>query len=265
MLYAPMTAQIAGLMMVTLRLYLEEIQGDWFGWMEGFAGAYCQGATPPAALRDAPCVLLDYLMWLRCHDVSMALPTGLTSGDIHVDCVEIHPAQRTPEGSEINGFFAMDERRVDDAAIELTMQLLAYAQADLDKALHAIPPDARDTAPFGGKSVRSILAHLVAMDRFYLDVLARFTPLQMRIEIPLDPETVRETFAREVRAVPTSKRADVVPVNGEYWSLAKVLRRAVWHKRYHAAQIAARSDPSAFLRGIFIDVRTGRESVRATA
>jgi hypothetical protein len=264
-LFASLKAQIAGTTMVTLRLYLEEIQGDWFGWIEGFAGAYCQGTTPQAVACAAPCALLDYLTWLRSHDMTMALPTGLTDADMHVECVETHPAQRTPEGTEINGFFALDERRVDDSDIELALSLLNYAYADLDKALRAIPPDAWDTAPFGEKSVRAILTHLVETERFYLSVLTRFTPLLARTETAAKPEDVREAFAQEARAVPMNRRADVVPVDGENWSLAKVMRRAVWHVRYHAAQIAARSDASAFLRGVFVDVRLWNRQVRAGA
>src|SRR5262245_41691248 len=104
-------AQIARSVMEKLQLYLEQIAGEWFAWIEMFPGAYSQGATPHCSEKAAPVALRNYIQWLRQHGETPT-PQLLALGhtDIHVAIAEIHPAEATPDGREINGFFGPDGR-----------------------------------------------------------------------------------------------------------------------------------------------------------
>jgi len=247
--------------MQTLRLFLEEIEGDWFGWMEAFPGAFSLGPTPQAAAQAAPAAFMKYMDWLRAHDaLSPGALQGFSTGGMQIEVVETLRAQHTASGQEINGFFGMDERAVDEEERERALNLLTHARADLRKAVRALPPESLVTAPFGGQSVGSILKHLADTELFWLSCL-RLTP---RIAAEEDPvkwlETVRREFLREVRSIPASKRGDICTVQGERWSLRKALRRVLGHEQYHTAQIAARSNPSEFLRAMVAERRLWDET-----
>src|SRR5215831_3238269 len=101
-----MTTQIARYAMERLQLYLEEIAGEWFAWIEMFPGAYSQGASPHCAEKAAPAALRNYVQWLRQHGETLSpYLVGLANADIRVEAVEIHPAQCSSTGSEISSFF----------------------------------------------------------------------------------------------------------------------------------------------------------------
>jgi predicted RNase H-like HicB family nuclease len=251
--------------MQTLRLYLEAIDGDWFGWMETFPGAYSQGATPEEATQAAPDALGDYLRWLRAHDEPLpAHLQGLTRLDFRVEVVATYQPRRIASGLEINGFFAPDERPLDEEDLERYFRLLSHARADMRKALRALPPEAFHTAPFGAKPVCDILRHVAEKELFSLSCL------RLKPEIPASDdcigllEAARREFERAIRAMPEHKRGEVFTAQGERWSLRKALRRALWHERYHAAQIEARSNPVAFLRSLaVVDARQREHNVHA--
>lgn len=242
--------------MVTLQLALEEIQGDWFGWIETFPGAYSQGLSPQEAERFAPAALSDYLAWLRGHEE----PTppslfGLTSAEIHIEVCEIHRAQIGPDGGEINGFFVSDALSVEADELEVILRLLTHARADLEKAARALPPDQWDMAPFGGKTVRSLLYHIARTE------LSLFSRLGFVSGIlpPSDPlsllDTVRQELLRCLPDLLDRQREGEMLADGERWTLRKALRRALWHERYHTAQIAQRTNPSDYLRAVVSNVR----------
>jgi predicted RNase H-like HicB family nuclease/uncharacterized damage-inducible protein DinB len=236
--------------MTTVRLYLEDIEGDWFGWIEGFPGAYSQGATPQEAAQRAPQALLRYAAWLQSHGepVPSAL-AGQTSADLRPEIIEVHHAALTDTGYEINGFFEPDARPLDEEEIALYLRLLQYSRADLLKAAQAIPPQQWDSAPFGGKSVRAILTHLASAERFYL------TCLHLPVALPStsDPleqlAVVRGELERLMSALSSEGRRMIVQ-HEEKWSARKTLRRALWHERYHTAQLTARSNPNEYLRAL---------------
>lgn len=233
--------------MITLHLYLEDIQGDWFGWIEDCPGAFCQGTTAEDAARAASCVLNDYLHWLRAQDEPPpTVLNGLTNEDVYFEVGQVYRALRGQSGQEINAFFPIDALPLDDEGLETTLRLLRHTHADLHKAVSTLPPDQWDSAPFGGKSIRSLLTHLAEREQF---VLSR---LNIPFAIPASGEPLERLLAarlsveQSLRAMPDARRNRPVIVEGEVWTLRKVLRRILWHVRYHTAQIADRTNPSRF-------------------
>ncbi len=252
--------------MQTLRLYLEEIDGDWFGWIETFPGAFSVGTTPEAAVQAAPAALMDYLDWLRAHD---ALPSQRSQDLIRSTWqveVETHRLPRAAStGEESTVSFGPDEEPLEDEDLEHCLSLLTHSRSDLRKAVRALPPESLYTAPFGGKSVLSLLRRLAETELFSLGCL-RLTPQVAEEDDSMKwLEAVRREFVRAVRALPASQRGEVYTVQGERWSLRKVLHRTLGQERHHTAQIALRSNPVAFLQTAVADLRLWDEGVRSRA
>jgi predicted RNase H-like HicB family nuclease len=241
--------------MLTLHLYLEDFAGDWIGWIEGFPGATSQGATPEEVVRQAPTAMLEYVQWLQRH--AEPVPPRLqneSSYGLRPEIAAIHHPRAAQEGVEIHGFFAPDRRPLDAEELAQYLRLFRFACADLRSAVCALPPDEWDSAPFGGKSVRTILQHLAASERDLLRCLG----VEPQLESTLDPrvslEDMHHEFEKAVETVSQSQRGEAVLIQGERWTLRKILRRAVWHTRYHAIQIAGRSNPTAFLRSAVVQI-----------
>lgn len=248
--------------METIRLSLEEIAGDWFGWMEDYPGAYSQGATPQAAIQAAPGALIDYVHWLRDHGESLPpLLARMPTVTARTEVVEMHPTRFAEEGLEENACLACDARPMNNDELDLSLRLLGYARLDLRKVLKALSPEEWDRAPLGGRSVRSILQHLLRTEQYYLACLPGDAPTTNG-DIPAALETVRIALDTAARAFPEEKRGTVFTVKSERWTLRKVLRRALWHERYHTVQIAVRSNPAEFLRSLaVVNLRLREEGV----
>lgn len=246
--------------MLTLRLYLEEMSGDWFGWIEDFPGATCQGTSPQDAQRAAPCALIDYVHWLRGHQERLpSILFDLTSADIQMHIAETHSAH-PGAGIKTERCFEPDTTSLMDDEIEAYLRLLRYARADLEKATDALPPEAWDTAPFGGKSVRAILRHLAEVEMTTINRL-RLLPAPPPVREPMEQlRQVRQEFEQAIRAFPADRRDSSTLIEGERWTLRKVLRRVLWHERYHAAQIDARSHPQSYLRAALREDRRQSEA-----
>lgn len=249
--------------MQTLNLYLEDIAGDWYGWIEMFPGAFSQGTTIQEATGKAPVAFVEYLHWLREHgELPPARLNDLTSATIRIEVIQTHSPHVTDLGDEVHGFFKPDERPVDEEDLTRYLRLLGHARNDLRTALRALPPDQWNAAPFGGKSVSWILRHLATIDQFHLERLHIETIPLEQAEPLARVEAARDEFERGIWAFPAHKRGEIFTVDGEKWSLRKVLRRALWHERYHAAQVAARSNPMEFLRSAVVHSAFWNEEAR---
>jgi predicted RNase H-like HicB family nuclease len=236
-----------------LRLYLEEFAGDWIGWIEGFPGATSQGMTQEEAVRKAPTAMLEYVQWLQRH--AEPVPARLqseSSYSLRPEVAGIHHNKMEASGAEIHGFFPPDQRPLQAEEVAQYLRLYQFACADLRCATGALPPDEWDSAPFGGKSVRTILQHLTDSERELLRCLGVESPSASTSDPLTSLEAVQHQLEEAVQVVAPSHRADSLTVHGERWTLRKILRRAVWHRRYHAVQIAGRSNPTAFLRSAVV-------------
>lgn len=240
--------------MFTLRVFLEDIEGDWFGWMEAYPGGYSQGATPPEAIHRAPQAFQHYIQWLRAHGENV-LPRLLTllPSEIHVESIEISHSQRVASGGAAHGFFKPDERLVDEDDVETYLRLRRHAREELIAAVHSLSPDLWNSAPFGGKSLTVILRHMATMDQYFLERLRLPVSSQRHTDPLAQAEAALREFEVGVRSFPAHRRGDIFTLDSEQWSMRKILRRALWHERYHAQQIMTRADPSGFLHSAVVN------------
>lgn len=242
--------------MAVLHLYLEAIEGDWFGWIEHFPGAYTQGDDPEEAVQNAPHLCQDYVRWLAQH--GEAIPDALCNlSPAHMEfrLAQVHWAEHPEMGREINGFFRMDEPPLTTEEIETALRLLHYSREDLHKAVHLLEPQTWDAAPFGGKSVNMLLRHIADKEREMLEALGVPTAALSAREPVDDCNVVRSALQETLCSIPAAARNKVSIANGEVWTWRKMVRRALWHERFHCQQIAVRSNPSQYLRSIVADTR----------
>ena len=236
--------------MVTLQLHVENIAGDWFGWIEDFPGAYASGETSLEVERSAPRAFAEYLKWLREH--GSPLPNHLwdtTSADFLPTLANTHPNPvDSPE--EARHFMASDGKPLRAHEFQHYMNLLRYSRADLVDAAGAFPPHEWDTAPLGGQSIRAHLQRLADSEAAMLGRIGRVPSVPSHPDPLSKLARTRAMFETAITALYTEGHEITVASNGVRWSLSKVVRLSVWHERHIADRIAARSNPSKYLKSV---------------
>ncbi len=240
--------------MISLRLYLENIAGDWYGWIEDYAGALVPGESPQAVERAAPQYLIHYLTWLETNGerVSDVLKATLDA-DYAITIVETIPVP-SPTLWEARHFMESDGVQLSRQQLEQQIQLLSLSRAKLMNAIGSIPPHEWDGAPLGGRSIREALQQIVETESNLLGRIGAETTNRLHPDplISLDrTRTLLEAAAHDARdrTEPPQLKTDRVR-----WSVQKALRLAHWNEIRMTAQIAVRSDPVAYMR--FMQTRT---------
>jgi hypothetical protein len=236
--------------MITLRLYLENIAGDWCGWIEDHPGAFAQGATPQEVERIAARAFSDYLAWFNVH--KEALPDhlkGVTTADFTAEIVDTVPeAAEAPW--EARHILPEDTRPLRDSDFDRHLRLLRCARADLTAAAHAMPPHEWDTAPPGQQSILALLEHV---GRCEIELLGR-----LGIEPTLRPHPdpwltlvrTRNAFESAVHEAFARSKDGRAKSDVGGWTLPRVLRITLWNERRATRLIAVRSNPAAYLRSV---------------
>lgn len=250
---APCTpiGQIASQAMIPLRLHVENIAGDWFGFIEDFPGAYASGRSAPDVEQAAPRAFADYLNWLRAHGEPVPHDLwGATSADFEVS-IAYTAADSADSPADARHFMPADPLPLRADEFDRHLRLLRYSRSDLVHTAGSIPPHQWDTAPLGGRSIRALLQILADVEA---SLLARVGAKPTYRPHP-DPLTAldrgraaTEAAVTDVFHEPASERVDA---DGGRWSLPKVLRLALWHERNIADQIAARSNPTKYMRSFW--------------
>ena len=230
--------------MMTLRLHLEQIVGDWFGWIENYPGAFSQGPTPDAAVLSAPGSYVNHLAWLRRHGETLAQESAHVEDAMFLPVViqTIPEAVRLPhEAAQLPQF---DFDLLTDQEIDRFTRQLQYADADLiEEAMH-LPPDEWDTARPGEPTVRAILQN-VATTRFELLHRLGSNPRTAAAHEPIAMlHRSLVTFASSVCQMnETSRKSESDTVR---LPIRWALRLALWHARIAAPRVRSHSDPCAY-------------------
>lgn len=224
-----------------IRVWLEPHfdQGRTGAWLLDWPGAFTWGATRDIALGRATSAAHRFVDWLAAHG-EQPTPVPLAQ----VDVVAEIPALRAQDGSEIRATFAPDLAPADASAVEAQLARLAYARADLLDLVELI--DAFESGGGGlggdGRSKGEVLAHLAAAETWFV---SRLDP-GARYEGPREPLDQYLAGAREFlidglrRIVSSDPTVDRLDGKGERWTLAKVLRRALYHALDHHDELDRR-------------------------
>jgi hypothetical protein len=216
------------------------IEGRSLAWVLGHPGCFAYGADGEAALANVPVAIRDYGDWIEEHGAERWIPEGGVEFEL-VETWEVYTIDEAYElveqGYEIDAWFRHDWKPLTAEEVERGLKLLSWSRADLLEAVEGLS-DAQLDARLPGQrwSIRGVLGHVGGAEWWYLDRLGGAFP---RALVPQEPfERLRVVRAHLGDVLPElvgSRR--VVGTDGEFWSPRKVLRRAAWHERDHAAHI----------------------------
>ena len=128
------------------------------------------------------------------------------------------------------------------------IRLLRCSRSSLVEAVGAMSSYEWDTARPGERTIRAILQHVADSETLMLARLG----VEPTFRSHTDPLTalarVRAMFEFAVTSVFDDVQAGEIELVNGVWSLPKVLRMAVWHDRHTTVQLAARSNPAAYMK-----------------
>lgn len=223
-------------------LNLEELENRWIAHVAELPGAFAGGATVAAAVEAAPAAILDYLVW---SEAPASVPLSPEA-----EVREIVRAWNYTPDYEVNAFFASDRPALTAEDVEAARRLLYLAQAELLDAFLGVEPRELDQRlPGEERSINDILRHVGSGENWYLSHFDMAHPAAWDMDDPLG----RQLLARQqlLEALPLLAGDErVLMVSGELWSPRKIVRRALWHQREHAAQV----------RGLRAQIREARHA-----
>ncbi len=206
----------------------------------GEMGCIWLGDAQADVITRAPAEIAAFFGWLRGHGEPDV--TRVAAQEIKAVITEVKEVPAFGQSGSAVGFFRPDREPVTDRDIATAVRRLGYARLDLLESVSALPPEALDWSPPGGKrTIRKNLEHVANAQGFYLvRILGR-----PGVEAILPEPWPQETFARlrwvMERAVETiyglgrEQRTGVFRASepDEDWTARKMLRRFVEHEREH--------------------------------
>ena len=240
--------------MDTIRVWLENgyDHGRTGAWMLDWPGAFTWGSSRPIAFARATAAVNRFVEWLGEHGERHDGQPPLVA-----EVVEEQDAYRLEDGYEINATFTADRRAVPEDELERTIRRLGYARDDL-LALHErveryesergeLPRETRSAEAVAdgasdGRTADAVLRHIAAAEAWFvsrLDGEARYSGSRDKLTAYLDESRrfLVGNLRRFQRLDPALSRVDG---KGEEWTLAKVLRRAVYHSLDHLEELDRR-------------------------
>ncbi len=230
-----------------LRVWLEPgyEQSRVGGWVLDVPGVFGSGRTSGAALTAALTATARVREWLEGHGEALDLPPMGRQ-----DVVAEVAARHAGDGYEVNATFEPDRRPLSTAELERALRWMAWAREDLlatgariaaHEAAHG-PLPADDGA--GERTADAVLRHLAGAEAW---LIGRLDPA-LRYGGPLRGAPVEEalagTRAWTVERLRAFQAADdggeVSDRHGETWTLAKVVRRLLYHGFDHLWELDRR-------------------------
>ncbi len=234
---------------MTVRVWLEPgyDHGRWGAWLLDLPGCFTWRDDRATALVAAPGAARGFAVWLARHSESHGV-----AGDGALTVVEEVPARLLDDGYEINATFAADRRAVSEEELEAAVRRLGFAREDLLGAVERL--HAREaghgrlgSSPDGdrrSRSARGVLRHLGGAEVWLSGRLDR----SLRHDGPeFDAGELDYLAATRAWAIATLRTLHArdpalegIDSKGETWTLAKVLRRLVYHSLDHLGELERR-------------------------
>jgi predicted N-acetyltransferase YhbS len=229
-----------------LRVWLERDYdgGRWGAWLLDVPGAFSSAVSRPLAVSQSPSTLGWFRDWLARHGEQLDLP-AISS----VEEVE-EAAATVVDGYERNATFEMDRRSVGADELDAAIRRLDYARQDLVAVVTGVRAHEAGSGPLptasdiGERTADEVLRHLAGAEVWLgsrLDAAARFDGPPRDGDPDAYLEATRawaiDNLRRLYAADPAASRVDG---KGEAWTLAKVLRRYVYHSIDHLRELDRR-------------------------
>jgi len=239
-----------------LRVWLEPSydHGRTGAWLLDLPGAFTWGEDRDIALARIPSAAHRFAGWLADHGEQLLAPS---SADVEV--VEEVPAHRLDSGYEVNATFDADERPVTPDEVEATVRRLAYAREDLLALVGRIrefeagggrlpvedrSAEALESGASIGRSGEEVMRHLAGAETWFasrLEPAVRYEGPPRDGDLDAFLAASREFLVEHLRALwQRDRAASRADGKGERWTLAKLLRRALYHSLDHLEELDRR-------------------------
>ena len=222
--------------------------------MLDWPGCFCWGPSRAGALARSQSQVMGFVEWLRWHGEDEPRPVPAREA-----VIEEVPAVVLEGGYEVNATFEADRRAVSRQELEQTLRRLDFAHADLieiagrirsqEAAGRPLPTEAREAAAVAdgaddGRDPESVMKHVAGAETWLASRLDR----TLRYEgPPRDGEP--DAYLAATHAWAVARLRDLwardpalagVDGKGETWTLAKVLRRILYHSLDHLDELDRR-------------------------
>lgn len=214
-------------------------------WMLDWPGCFGWGGTRAEALARVPSAVGGFIDWLAEHGHAVAEPMS-----DEVEVVEEVAAEQEA-GYERNALFAADDRAVSVEEVETTIRRLGHARADLRSTGDRVTSFEREHGPLettGGqreeRTADAVLRHVAGTEIWLagrLDRAARYAGAPRDGELAPFMDETRAWAVDQLRALQArDPRLRGIDGKGEGWTLAKVVRRLVYHSLDHLEELDRR-------------------------
>lgn len=225
------------MVLVHVGVEVDEV-GSAMAWVREYFGCTSHGRTREEAVRLVPDALRSFWSWLRAHG-EPDVPED--DEDTVIAEVETYRVRSQLIDGDSEGFFTFDHAPVEPAEFERALRFMAYARSDVvamvqdlgDEGLHRV-------VGRSGRTLGATLGHLAFADLWYAQRAGRLldgtweTHLLNRLR-DVSVNWLQQSFLEEGGRGMSSVTPDAWGGTGreEAWTLAKALRRYVWHDLIH--------------------------------
>lgn len=206
---------------MTWPVLIEQWPSESLAFVPDLPGFQISAETPDAAFLTAQDVIGRYVTWLREGE--------LVPEDFLVHDLELSEKRAAVDGA--GSLFLADQIATTEDRAELALAVGRAALSDLLFVRDDIPADAR-------KAADQVLRHVAEMDRWYAMRISEATGMPF---MSVEDELVQSAslFEETIDLALDSDRPLFWTIDGEQWSVAKVLRRRTGHLREHLPQLMA--------------------------
>jgi predicted RNase H-like HicB family nuclease len=225
--------------MMTYDAYLEILPyGETLAQVTELPGCYAKGASENEALNRLYIAVPDYYRWLRMQDEE----TPTMSGDVAITVRERVPVTRNAL-HEVRAFFTSDDEPLNDDDLDWGLALMSYAHQDFTRQLRNIDEAVLEWQPDSEtRNIRQVIDHVAQAEAWLARRLDEPPTVPLITELPGPPlERLNRIHERSMIRLSKStpeQRELVREINGERWSLRKIVRRSILNEREHTEQIA---------------------------
>lgn len=238
-----------------LRVWLEPgyDDGRYGTWLLDLPGAFSWDISRERALSQAPAVAGRFRAWLAEHGDALDLPPIRGT-----ELVEEVAPSRLDDGYERNATFDADRRPVTDDEVQAIERRLGFARTDLVALAERIRAHEARRGPLpiegGDRTERvadEVLRHIAGAEVWLASRLggtARYEGPARDGDLEAYLDATRGWALEQVHGLARAAAPERVDGKGETWTLAKVLRRLVYHSLDHFFELElrlARADGAA--------------------
>jgi len=200
------------------------------GWLDELIGSYVRGKTIEEANDHISDELCDYCKWLELENEGFSVGTWTI----------VHNNAVIEEGDSYIILDNEKSERVEDDRFEILMNYLTISAENTNSIYQnskevnkCVEKMAAPTFNGGDHStIRKQMLHIISAQEYYLRNIGIDITLPKSI-ISCRKEVIgylMDKNAREGNKIYQAK-------DGELWTITKVIRRIIWHDRFHAREI----------------------------